>query len=98
MLSLAVMPEPGGEGGRLSPPITTGTPMFFTFRHHYVLTFTSVKYKQVSCSYANKHILLYNNYDHIIKSLNYIIDYRKQCYVAIMNLSREFELTWIIMP
>ena len=48
--------------------------------------------------YANKHILLYNNYDHIIKSLNYIIDYRKQCYVAIMNLSREFELTWIIMP
>jgi hypothetical protein len=48
--------------------------------------------------YANKHILLYNNYDYIIESSNYIIDYRKQYYVAIMNLSREFELTWIYMP
>ena len=43
--------------------------------------------------YANKHLLLYNYYDYIIESSNYIIDYHKQCYLAIMNLSREFELT-----
>jgi hypothetical protein len=93
---LTVNPIPTGEG-RLSPPITTDTPNVFHLPASLCINLYNgekkVLYKQVSCSYANKHIVLYNNYDHIIESSNYIIDYRKQYYVAIMNLSREFELT-----
>ena len=41
--------------------------------------------------YANKHLLLYNYYDYIIESSNYIIDHRKQCYMQRVKRRGEFQ-------